>query len=68
MPKVSVTMSVFNGERHLRGALDSLPSQTCRYFKTVLYHDSSTDPMEPAYYSLPGLRNENNTLKGCCRS
>lgn len=42
-PLVSVAMSVFNGERFLREAIDSILSQTFREFEFIIVNDGSTD-------------------------
>jgi glycosyltransferase involved in cell wall biosynthesis len=43
MPKVSVVMSVYNGERHLRQAVDSILCQTFTDFEFIIVDDGSTD-------------------------
>lgn len=43
MPKVSVVMSVYNGERFLRQAVDSILAQTFSDFEFVAVDDGSTD-------------------------
>ncbi len=43
MPKVSVTMTIYNGERHLRETVDSILGQTFPYFELVVINDGSTD-------------------------
>jgi len=42
-PRVSVLMSVYNGERYLRGALDSICQQSLRDLESVIVDDGSTD-------------------------
>ena len=42
-PKVSVLMSVYNGERYLREAIDSILSQTFKDFEFLIINDGSTD-------------------------
>ena len=42
-PKVSVVMSVYNGERHLRDAVESVLNQTFRDFEFIIVDDGSTD-------------------------
>lgn len=43
MPAVSVLMSVYNGERFLREALDSVLGQTFADFEFIVVDDASTD-------------------------
>jgi glycosyltransferase involved in cell wall biosynthesis len=43
MPGVTVLMPVFNGERFLREAIDSLLQQTYRDFELLILNDGSTD-------------------------
>lgn len=42
-PKVSVVMSVYNGEKYLREAVDSILNQTFTNFEFVIINDRSTD-------------------------
>jgi len=42
-PKVTVLMSVYNGERYLREAVDSILNQTLKNFEFIIINDSSTD-------------------------
>jgi len=43
MPRVSVVMAVYNGERFLRQAIDSILSQTYADFEFIVINDGSTD-------------------------
>lgn len=50
-PEISVVMPVWNGERHLREAVDSILNQTFRNFEFIILDDGSTD-------STPGILRE----------
>ena len=39
MQKVSVIMSVYNGERHLRESVDSILNQTFKDFEFIIIND-----------------------------
>jgi glycosyltransferase involved in cell wall biosynthesis len=43
LPPVSVVMSVYNGERYLAAAMDSILSQTFGDFEFIIINDGSTD-------------------------
>ena len=43
MPKVTVLMPVYNGEKYLREAIDSILSQTFTDFEFLIFNDGSTD-------------------------
>jgi len=43
MPKVTVLMPVFNGERYLRKAVESVLCQTFQDFQFLIINDGSTD-------------------------
>lgn len=43
MPKVTVLMSVYNGERYLREAIESILAQTFDDFELLIVNDGSTD-------------------------
>jgi len=45
-PRVSVLMSVWNGERYLRQAIDSILGQTFSDFEFIIVDDASTDSTE----------------------
>ncbi len=45
-PRVSVVMSVHNGEKYLREAIDSILSQTFTDFEFIIINDGSTDSSE----------------------
>ncbi|MBU1488146.1 glycosyltransferase, partial [bacterium] len=42
-PPISVVMSVYNGEEHLREAVDSILNQTFAEFEFIVINDGSTD-------------------------
>lgn len=42
-PKISVIMAVYNGERHLREAMESILGQTFGNFEFIVIDDGSTD-------------------------
>ena len=46
MPRVSIAMPVYNGERFLRQAVDSLLAQTFSDFEFVIADNCSTDGTE----------------------
>ena len=63
--KVSIVLPVYNGERFLRGAIDSCLSQTHRSLELIVVDDCSTDstPQIVRSYTDPRLvyvRNETN--------
>ena len=70
-PKVSVVMSVYNGERYLRQAVDSILNQTFTDFEFIIVDDGSTDDT-PAFldsYTDPRIvRLKNNACIGLTRS
>lgn len=43
MPKVSVVMAVYNGEKYLKEAVDSILNQTYTDFEFIIINDGSTD-------------------------
>ena len=46
MPKVSIGMPVYNGERFIRDAIDSILSQTFEDFELIISDNASTDRTE----------------------
>lgn len=42
-PRISVVMSVYNGEKYLKEAIDSVLSQSFKDFEFIIYDDCSTD-------------------------
>lgn len=45
-PKISVAMSVYNGEKYLHQAIESILNQTFRDFEFIIVNDGSTDKTE----------------------
>ncbi len=43
MPKISVIMSVYSGEKHLRQAVDSILNQTASALEFIVIDDASQD-------------------------
>jgi len=65
VPRVTVTMMVYNAERYLRQAIDSVLNQTFTDFELLFLDDASTDRSLEIIqsYSDPRIRlirNENN--------
>ena len=68
-PLVSVVMPVYNGERYLREAIDSILNQTYTNFEFIIINDGSTDKSEQIVLSYTDSRirylvNEKNS--GIC--
>lgn len=68
-PKVSVIMAVYNGEKYLRDAIDSILGQTFTDFEFIIVDDASTDrtPEVVASYGDPRIRyvrNDSNIRPG----
>ena len=42
-PKISLIMSVYNGEDYLRDAIESVLNQTFKDFELIIINDCSTD-------------------------
>ncbi|MCP8319033.1 MAG: glycosyltransferase, partial [Candidatus Methylarchaceae archaeon HK01B] len=42
-PKITILMSVYNGEKYLREAIDSILNQTFKDFEFLIINDGSTD-------------------------
>lgn len=55
-PRVSVIMSVFNGEHYLRYAIDSILSQTFKDFEFLIIDDGSTDRSQEIIHSFSDTR------------
>ena len=43
MPKLTVFMPVYNGEKYLKGAIESILKQTFRDFEFLIINNASTD-------------------------
>lgn len=65
-PKLSVVMSVHNGEAHITEAIDSLLVQTFKAFELIIVNDGSTDKTAKilAAYNDPRLRIITQTNRG----
>jgi glycosyltransferase involved in cell wall biosynthesis len=64
-PAVSVVMSVFNGEKYLKEAIESVLQQTFTDFEFIIINDASTDKSEEIIFSYQDnriryLKNETN--------
>lgn len=71
MPKVTVLMSVYNGEKYLKEAIDSILAQTFRDFEFLIINDASTDSTKSIILSChdPRIRYiENEANIGLTRS
>lgn len=65
MPKISVVMPVYNGEKYLREAIDSILNQTFSDFEFIIINDASKDGTEEIIKSYEDdrivyLKNEQN--------
>lgn len=70
-PKISVIMSVYNGAKHLREAIDSVLNQTFRNFEFIIINDASTDRSRDIVLSYSDPRIvliENERNEGITRS
>lgn len=71
MPKITVLMSVYNGERYLRKAIESTLNQTFKDFEFIIIDDASTDSTKNIIlsYKDPRIRFvENKKNLGLTRS
>lgn len=69
IPRVTVVMPVYNGEKYLREAIDSILGQTFQNFEFVIVNDGSTDNSESIILSyndprIVYLKNKSNS--GIC--
>jgi len=55
-PQVSVLMSVYNGEKYLREAIESILDQTFNDFELIIINDASTDNSKAIVYSFHDRR------------
>jgi len=55
-PKLSIIMSVYNEEKYLREAMDSILNQTFRDFEFLIINDCSTDSSREIILSYPDPR------------
>lgn len=56
MPKVTVLMSVYNGEKYLREAIESILNQTFRDFEFIIINDGSSDSSKDIILSYKDSR------------
>ena len=56
MTMISVVMPVYNGEKYLREAIDSILNQTCTDFEFIILNDASTDETEEIILSYDDPR------------
>jgi glycosyltransferase involved in cell wall biosynthesis len=56
VPTISVIMPVYNGEKYLREAIDSILNQTYRDFEFIILNDGSTDSTEEIILSYDDPR------------
>jgi glycosyltransferase involved in cell wall biosynthesis len=55
-PKISVLMSVYNGEKYLKEAVDSILNQTFSDFEFIVINDHSTDSTSEILFSYKDSR------------
>lgn len=65
VPKISVIMPLYNGEKYLKEAIDSILNQTYSDFELLLINDASTDSTETIInsyhdYRIVYIKNEEN--------
>lgn len=63
--KISVVIPVFNGERYLAEALDSLCAQSLHAAEVIAVNDGSTDRSAALLAAYPGIRVVNQRNAGC---
>lgn len=56
MPKVSVILPVYNGEKYLEEAIESILNQTVKDFEFIIINDGSTDSSEEIILSYTDKR------------
>lgn len=56
MPKITILMPVYNGERYLRETIDNVLNQTCEDFLFLIINDGSTDGSEAIIKSYDDCR------------
>lgn len=56
MPKISVVMSVYNGKKYLKEAIESILNQTFKDFEFIIINDGSTDKTERIIKNYNDLR------------
>jgi GT2 family glycosyltransferase len=71
MPRITVILPVFNGERYVAEAIESILAQTCKDFEFLIVDDASTDQTSAilAGFGDPRIRVLRNDLNlGVARS
>ena len=70
LPLISVVMSVYNGEKYLKFAIDSILNQTYRNFEFIIINDGSTDNSLKIInsYSDPRIILLNQENSGLCKA
>jgi len=70
-PLVSVVMAVYNGEKYLTEAIESIQKQTCQDFEFIMIDDASTDrsgeiieKFQRSDKRIRAIRNEKNSGLG----
>lgn len=56
LPKITVLMSIYNGERHIAEAVESVLTQNFRDFELLLVNDASTDKTDEIIHTFKDSR------------